>query len=1312
MVRIEVITPLKELTTVSNSLSNKTWKQVKSTRGLVPPQALQAQYRKVVGQISLLGHQEIKLLYRIMKMEKINDLPDRGEGEDIDKNGTEEYQKVKRHKILRSNDVETNPGPENIIASYNIRGMKDYNKTKRVLNYFNRFLKADTGIILLHETHINCDEARKLDFMWRGKYVVAPGSNSARGTIMLYAPNQFDNVIHQEADPEGRCTWMIATRKDSILLYSGIYGPNKNNHTFYTQYCRKTNELIEKYNVTECTIGGDLNIELKATAGRFITANETKAVKILQSFMSANNMTIVSNTKTHTWHNKKRQSTIDYIISNSPVQWDNSTKWGIDKSDHALITATYVTRCDIGPGIPRISPDFLNNQKLSTTFKENIYILMSQASTNWNPHERLEYMKMCIRSEAFECQGRLKKQENVTLTQLQEDLIKANNEFNKAKETAKPKISEKIDLIQEKVDEILDNQSKQLAQRARVQWIEKGERNNKYFLNLIKNNRKRNAITTVIKGEEEIRDPERIKQHIKEFYQELYNKNPAEDTNINAPPELVNEEENEELTKPITIEELHNTLKKAKGTTPGPDGIPSCIYKTLWPLAGKIILEAWEYSISKGTLPASQKESVICLLEKKGKDKRIINNLRPITLSNCDLKLITKTYTTRINKILNRILLPNQTAYLTGRQVHDGLRAIDLIKENHKGKREGYLISLDAKKAYDSVSHEYIKAALGKYGFDQKFLNIFEILYWQITTKVIVNGYMTESINIGRGVKQGDALSCSLFILVMDTVIRRIENNPNISKVKIGTDTDVCTNTFAYADDLAVIVESKNQIQTVLELYESFSTQSGLYLNADKTEILNIKEHIQNEEVEIRIYQENIKIKMVKQIKICGKSFSLDPATEHKENIETPINKIAAQINQWKKRKLTTEGRILVVKTFGLSQVIYNLQNTAYDQKDLEKIDSMVYKFIWNGPDKIKRETIRKNFCEGGLKGPDIAALDKTLKLKQTLRACTSNHDIQRIQNVVFAPDQPELKTNAKCPFINKAANTYKEIYKQTTKAITNDPETNLHRTHIIRLRNLKIKNIEIITGSLNPITKCYLEAFARSRNIQNLIELIKYLQNNPEHQLISRILTKIPETLKERMTHTSYDNEKQDESISRMIAIRPNIFRHIKQLKHREIYHATTAETIEGMNNPYLMARKIRHPRERMCQYMDLQKKTYTNERLFRFKMKESPACNTCPDKIEDANHLYHECTRAVKAWKIYQEVTKNEINTKLINEGAEQTGEINIISMVKLHLYLNREHPICPEVLTTKILNRISDQEKMKANTAYQKQKTRIQT
>jgi len=92
------------------------------------------------------------------------------------------------------------------------------------------------------------------------------------------------------------------------------------------------------------------------------------------------------------------------------------------------------------------------------------------------------------------------------------------------------------------------------------------------------------------------------------------------------------------------------------------------------------------------------------------------------------------------------------------------------------------------------------------------------------------------------------------------------------------------------------------------------------------------------------------------------------------------------QLKAWERPNLSVEGRILVAQTFGISQIIYQMQNTYLEPNHIKEIEGIIYKYIWKGPDKIKRTIIQKDSCEGGLKGPNIEILDKTLKMKQVFR--------------------------------------------------------------------------------------------------------------------------------------------------------------------------------------------------------------------------------------------------------------------------------------------------------------------------------------
>ena len=117
--------------------------------------------------------------------------------------------------------------------------------------------------------------------------------------------------------------------------------------------------------------------------------------------------------------------------------------------------------------------------------------------------------------------------------------------------------------------------------------------------------------------------------------------------------------------------------------------------------------------------------SFLKLIPKAGKDLKKLTNWRPITLSNCDHKLITKTYAKRLSMAVESCIDERQTAYLKGRLIGDNIRA--LLASVHTGNVEdnidGLIISLDAKKAFDSVSHSYIEKCLDRFGLDNFVLD-------------------------------------------------------------------------------------------------------------------------------------------------------------------------------------------------------------------------------------------------------------------------------------------------------------------------------------------------------------------------------------------------------------------------------------------------------------------------------------------------------------------------------------------------------------------------------------------------------------
>jgi hypothetical protein len=148
----------------------------------------------------------------------------------------------------------------------------------------------------------------------------------------------------------------------------------------------------------------------------------------------------------------------------------------------------------------------------------------------------------------------------------------------------------------------------------------------------------------------------------------------------------------------------------------------------------------------------------------------------------------------------------------------------------------GVIIALDAQKAFDSVNHDYIAAVLHRCALTN-FTPIFKLLYKDLRNDIMINGRIGSGYNISNGVKQGDALSCSLFILAIEPVVRNIMQNNSILPLRSNELNYDWPKVFGYADDLTII--TNNDIACVSEVfaeYETFTKTSLLKLNADKTE--------------------------------------------------------------------------------------------------------------------------------------------------------------------------------------------------------------------------------------------------------------------------------------------------------------------------------------------------------------------------------------------------------------------------------------------------------------------------------------------
>ena len=200
----------------------------------------------------------------------------------------------------------------------------------------------------------------------------------------------------------------------------------------------------------------------------------------------------------------------------------------------------------------------------------------------------------------------------------------------------------------------------------------------------------------------------------------------------------------------------------------------------------------------------SQKQAIITLLDKKGRDRTYLENWRPISLINVDAKIASKAIANRMKKVLPGIIHHDQSGFIKNRFIGETARSIiDIMQHMDSQKMPGLLLFIDFEKAFDSVEWDYLTASLKAFNFGPEFIKWVKTFYKNVSSCILNNGFFSESFLLERGVRQGDPLSPYLFVAAVEILAIAIRSDSNIRGVKVG---DEETKILAYADDMTATV--------------------------------------------------------------------------------------------------------------------------------------------------------------------------------------------------------------------------------------------------------------------------------------------------------------------------------------------------------------------------------------------------------------------------------------------------------------------------------------------------------------------------
>ena len=333
---------------------------------------------------------------------------------------------------------------------------------------------------------------------------------------------------------------------------------------------------------------------------------------------------------------------------------------------------------------------------------------------------------------------------------------------------------------------------------------------------------------------------------------------------------------------------------------------------------------------------------------------------------------------------MEHIVSDDQTCSVPGRSILTNCHTIrDIVDYCEEKNLPAALLSIDQMKAFDRVDWDFLFKTLNAYNFGPDLLSWIKVLYSNINSIVRVNGFLSDSFTLQRGVRQGCPLSPFLYVLVAEAFSNSIRRNKKIKGINIeGIEIKVTQ----YADDTTLTLCNSTSIDESFVVIKEFEKASGAKINIDKCEGLWLgcfKNRID------KPYGFNWE---KKSLKILGLYFGTEMT--NKQNWEQRIQKFNRTLNLWKMRDLSFRGKAVVVNQLVASALWYPATILHFPRWVIKRINEAIWNFLYDGKkDLISRKQAKLPHKKGGLNIIDIEKKARALKLSWLVKLFKQEYD-------------------------------------------------------------------------------------------------------------------------------------------------------------------------------------------------------------------------------------------------------------------------------------------------------------------------------
>ncbi|KAM0841276.1 hypothetical protein ACQ4PT_059121 [Festuca glaucescens] len=298
---------------------------------------------------------------------------------------------------------------------------------------------------------------------------------------------------------------------------------------------------------------------------------------------------------------------------------------------------------------------------------------------------------------------------------------------------------------------------------------------------------------------------------------------------------------------PISTEEVRAAIMDLPSDkAPGSDGFTALFFKKSWPLIQGDVMRAIRALECATSRNLHLLNSATMILLPKTPDAVHPRDFRPISLVHFFAKLITKVLAICLRPRLHELVRPCQSAFIKKRAIHDNFTFVRAqAKMFRQKKTPALLLKLDLQKAFDSISWEFLIQVLQAKGYGRKWRNLISCLLLTASTRILVNGELTDCILHRRGLCQGDPLSPLLFVIATDVLAALFDLADRLGTLKRNPNLLPSSRISLYADDVVIFAEPEiDELTSIKQMLNCFGEASGVFTNFSKSSIIPI--HCQN----------------------------------------------------------------------------------------------------------------------------------------------------------------------------------------------------------------------------------------------------------------------------------------------------------------------------------------------------------------------------------------------------------------------------------------------------------------------------------